>query len=323
MNLTIGTFNLNNLFTRWNFQAEVPRGTTLTQTLEFGPDAEARLRRFRGNVVTAKDADDKAAIAERILTIDVDVLAVQEVENIEALKTFNRESLGGLYPNVIVIEGNDPRLIDVGLLSKLPIGQVVSHQTAPDPDDPSVRVFGRDLLRADILTPSRSRRLLSLFNTHMKSNFVDRVEHRTPEARAAQRVRNNQRRRRQAIVTREIIEAETRPNSRYVLLGDMNDDPDSEFLEPVLGSPLGLVDPLTDVTETRESKHEDLGPQPGPRWTSRYKPSGEPPQHRLFDQIWVSPSLERRLGESFIDRRTKHGGDGSDHDPTWVTLTGL
>ncbi|MEL6983871.1 MAG: endonuclease/exonuclease/phosphatase family protein [Actinomycetota bacterium] len=323
MNLTIGTFNLNNLFTRWNFQAEVPRGTTLTQTLEFGPDAEARLRTFRGTVVTAKKPVDKAAVAARILEMDVDVLAVQEVENIEALRTFNRESLNGLYPHVIVIEGNDPRLIDVGLLSKYPVGQVVSHQTAPDPDDSSLRVFGRDLLRADILTPSRSRRLLSLFNTHMKSNFVDTLEHRTPEAQAAQRIRNNQRRLRQSIVTREIIESETRPNSRYVLLGDMNDDPDSDFLAPVLDSPLGLVDALTEVTETRESKHENLGPQPGPRWTSRYKPSGEPPQHRLFDQIWVSPGLERRLDASFIDRRTKHGGDGSDHDPAWVTLKGL
>lgn len=323
MDLTIGTFNLNNLFTRWNFQAEVPRGTTLTQTLEFGPDAEARLRTFRGNVVSAKKPRDKATIAARVKAIDVDVLAVQEVENIEALRTFNRESLGGLYPHVVVIEGNDPRLIDVGLLSKYPVGQVVSHQTAPDPDDPSRRVFGRDLLRADILTPSRSRRLFSLFNTHMKSNFVDTLEHRTPEAQAAQRVRNNQRRLRQSIATREIIEAETRPNSRYILLGDMNDDPDSEFLAPVLDSSLGLVDALTDVTETRESKHEDLGPQPGPRWTSRYKPSGEPPEHRLFDQVWVSPSLERRVDASFIDRRTKHGGDGSDHDPAWVRLKGL
>lgn len=323
MDLTVGTFNLNNLFSRWNFQAEVPKGTTLTQTLEFGPDTEARLRRFRGRVVTAKDPDDTATIAARIAAIDVDVLAVQEVENIEALKTFNRESLGGRYPHVIVIEGNDPRLIDVGLLSKYPVGQVVSHQTAPDPDDPSKRVFGRDLLRADILTPSRSRRLLSLFNTHMKSNFVDSLEHRTPEAKAAQRIRNNERRKRQAIATEEIIAAETRPNSRYVLLGDMNDDPDSEFLAPMLDSSLGLVDALTDVSETRESKHEQLGAQPGPRWTSRYKPSGEPPEHRLFDQIWVSPSLASKVDASFIERRTKHGGNGSDHDPSWVTLKGL
>lgn len=323
MDLTVGTFNLNNLFSRWNFQSEVPRGTTLTQTLEFGPGAQARLRTFKGRVVTAKDDAATAAIAARILEMDVDVLAVQEVENIEALRTFNREALGGLYPNAIVIEGNDPRLIDVGLLSKYPVGQVVSHQTAPDPAEPVRRIFGRDLLRADILTPSRSRRLLSIYNTHMKSNFVDRTEHRTEEARAAARVRANDRRRRQAQVTRDLIAAETRPNSRFVLLGDMNDDPDSDHLAPMVDSSLGLVDALTEVSETRPSKAESLGPQPGPRWTNRHKESGQPPRHRLFDQIWLSPSLERRLDGAHIDRRTRHGGDGSDHDPAWVSLRGL
>ncbi len=323
MDLTIGTFNLNNLFSRWNFQAAVPKGTTLTQTLEFDGDAEVRLRQFKGRVVTAKEDRATDAIAERIMAMDLDVLAVQEVENIEALRTFNAESLHGLYPHVIVIEGNDPRLIDVGILSRFPVGQVVSHQTAPDPIQPAERIFGRDLLRVDILTPSRSRRLLTVYNTHMKSNFIDRLDHPTPEQRAAQAIRNNERRKRQAEVTKAIIEEETRPNSKFVLLGDMNDDPDSPHLEPVLDSTLGLVDALTDVRETRASKHEDLGPQPGPRWTSRHKESGQPPQHRLFDQIWVSPGLATRVGESFIDRRTKHGGDGSDHDPAWVTLRSL
>ena len=32
MDLTIGTFNLDNLFSRWDCQAVVPKGTTLTQT---------------------------------------------------------------------------------------------------------------------------------------------------------------------------------------------------------------------------------------------------------------------------------------------------
>ena len=323
MDLTVGTFNLNNLFTRWNFQAEVPKGTTLTQTIEFDNTSQRRLRTFRGRVVTAKDEEDTVTIAERIAAMDVDVLAVQEVENIEALRTFNTEQLNRQYQHVILVEGNDPRLIDVGILSKFPIGQVVSHQTAPDPIRPFKRVFGRDLLRVDVLTPSRSRRLLTVFNTHMKSNFVDRLDHPTPAMQAAEAIRNNERRHRQAEATREIIEDETRPNSNYVLLGDMNDDPDSPHLAPVLDSSLKLFDALSGVTETRESKTESLGPQPGPRWTSRFKKTGAPPEHRLFDQIWVSPSLKSRVDESFIDRRTKHGGDGSDHDPAWVTIRDL
>jgi endonuclease/exonuclease/phosphatase family metal-dependent hydrolase len=323
MDLSIGTFNLNNLFTRWNFQAEVPRGTTLPETIEFDANANRRLRTFKGRVVTQKDEADTVTIAQRISAMDVDVLAVQEVENIEALRTFNTERLNGLYPHVILVEGNDPRLIDVGILSKFPVGQVVSHQTSPDPIRPFKRIFGRDLLRVDILTPSRSRRLCTIFNTHMKSNFVDRLDHPTPEMQALQAVRNNERRQRQSEVTKEIIEAETRPNSKYVFLGDMNDDPDSPHMAPVVDSSLKLVDALESVSETRESKPETLGPQPGPRWTSRHKESGVPPEHRLFDQIWVSPSLKTRVDQSFIDRRSKHGGDGSDHDPAWVTIRDL
>lgn len=134
MDLTVGTFNLNNLFSRWNFQAEVPRGTRLEQVIEFDSGSQRRLRTFKGRVVTAKDADDTQAVANRIKDMDVDVLAVQEAENIEALRTFNRESLGGMYPHVILVEGNDARLIDVGYLSRFPIGQVVFCGPTGAPD---------------------------------------------------------------------------------------------------------------------------------------------------------------------------------------------
>ena len=323
MDLTVGTFNLNNLFSRWNFQAEVPKGTVLEQVVVFDAASERRLRTFKGRVVHQKDPDDTVDIADRIKSMDLDVLAVQEAENIEALRTFNKESLGGMYPHVILVEGNDPRLIDVGVLSRYPIGQVVSHQTEPDPISPVRPIFGRDLLRVDVLNPTRRERLLSIYNTHMKSNFIDWSENRTAEKREAARVRNNERRRRQAEATRRIVEDETRPNSKYVVLGDMNDDPESEHLAPLVQSKLKLVDALANVEETRASKAETVGPQPGPRWTSRYKRSGEPPEHRLFDQIWVSPSLGSRVDRSFIERRTKHGGNGSDHDPAWVVLRDL
>ena len=83
--------------------------------------------------------------------MDVDVLTVQEVEHIGILKRFNRDHLEKLYPHVVLIEGNDQRFIDVGILSKLPIGAIVSYQTAARPDEPNRRVFSRDLLQVEIL----------------------------------------------------------------------------------------------------------------------------------------------------------------------------
>jgi exonuclease III len=39
-----------------------------------------------------------------------------------------------------------------------------------------------------------------------------------------------------------------------------------------------------------------------------------------MDQVWLSPALAAKQTDAFIERRTKVSGDGSDHDPAWVTL---
>jgi hypothetical protein len=65
----------------------------------------------------------------------------------------------------VLIEGNDPRLIDVAVLSKLPLGAVTSWQHAVHPGNPGERVFGRDLLEVEVLNSARTERLFTLFNT--------------------------------------------------------------------------------------------------------------------------------------------------------------
>jgi hypothetical protein len=106
------------------------------------------------------------------------------------------------------------------------------------------------------------------------------------------------------------------------IVGDMNDAPDTAPLTAMMtieGN--NLVNALANPTETRPAKSEKDGNDPAtPAWTHRFKPSGQPPEHKLFDQIWLSPKLAAGMGQAFIDRRTKHGGDGSDHDPAWVEL---
>ncbi|QQM32231.1 endonuclease/exonuclease/phosphatase family protein [Martelella lutilitoris] len=322
MAVKVGTFNLNNLFSRFNFQAEVAADPDIDEgglTLTFAPN-EVDVRTFMGRLVKQKDPQDTAEIARRILEImDVDVLAVQEVEHVEILRKFNRDYLRGLYPEVVLVEGNDTRLIDVGLLSRLPIGPITSHQAARHPDAPRKRVFGRDLVRVDILDAT-GETAFSVYNTHMKSHYVPFDEDPVEGARRA-----NERRRQQAEMTRKIIEAEQGENGRFVLLGDMNDPPDSPYLAPmtvIAGRP--LVNGLADARETRPPKPESPGQGDGPtetNWTHRYNPPGPAlPLYEQYDQIWLSPALAPRLQEAFIDRRTKHGGDGSDHDPAWIVL---
>lgn len=133
MELSVGTFNLNDLFSRFNFEGVVdelrrsdqPAGS-LTIRYEFTDPGTYRIRTFRGRLVNAKDSEETSMIAGRINAIDLNVLAVQEVENIEVLKSFNQDHLGNRYRYRVLVEGNDPRFIDVGILSKLPVGAVTS-----------------------------------------------------------------------------------------------------------------------------------------------------------------------------------------------------
>jgi endonuclease/exonuclease/phosphatase family metal-dependent hydrolase len=321
MKLTVGTFNLNNLFSRYNFQAEIDAlrdGQSLVagETLyQFGPSDAFKVRSYKGRLVKAKDAAGTAQVAERIRRIDVDVLAVQEAEDIDTLRQFNREHLGGMYKHVVLVEGNDPRLIDVGVMSKYPLGAVTSWQRAVHPDTPQELIFGRDLLEVEVLNERGNARLFTLFNTHLKSQFVD-----FREDPVAGRAAADQRRTRQAQTMARIIKLRTRPDSRYAVVGDMNDAPDSA---PLAGftqdAELGLVNALASPSETRAAKPDS--PMPATTaWTHRFKAADAPAHYALFDQVWLSPPLAPRQSGAWIDRRTKHGGDGSDHDPAWVEV---
>ncbi|MEM7613818.1 MAG: endonuclease/exonuclease/phosphatase family protein, partial [Pseudomonadota bacterium] len=227
--------------------------------------------------------------------------------------------LNGMYGHIALIEGNDRRLIDVGVMSKLPLGAITSHQTATHPDDPTRPVFGRDLQEVDVLAPN-GKRLFTVYNNHLKSHFVPFGQDPVQGALEA-----NARRRRQAETVARIISARQRAGAKFVVLGDMNDPPDSADLAPMLTVDGRILsNGLAAAVETRPPKAETQGQGPGPatpQWTHRFNPPGpEFPRYELFDQVWLSNSLAPKLVSAHIDRRTKHGGDGSDHDPAWVVL---
>ncbi|MEG3630594.1 endonuclease/exonuclease/phosphatase family protein [Streptomyces poriticola] len=320
----MGTFNLNNLFSRFNFRAEISAvhpvddEGRLTSSYVFDDPEKVRIRTYKGRLVKGKDPGAQQTVARRIREMDLDILAVQEVEDIDTLRFFVAQHLGGAYPHLSLIEGNDPRLIDVAVLSKFPFGAVTSWQHAVHPDLPGERVFSRDLLEVHILDPrDPDRQLLTVFNNHLKSQFVDPAT--DPEE--GKRL-NDERRTRQTDTIVRIVAERTRPDGRYIVLGDMNDTPDAPTLAR-LGEPTpqsSLTEALAHPEETRAPKPDDPPPPASGSWTHRFKETGQPADYELFDQIWLSRSLVARHRSSHIDRRTRHGGDGSDHDPAWVVL---
>jgi hypothetical protein len=69
-------------------------------------------------------------LAERIEALEIDVLCVQEVEDLAALEDFVKyldlETAG--FKHLSLVEGNDHRFIDVGVISKLPLGGVAGKR---------------------------------------------------------------------------------------------------------------------------------------------------------------------------------------------------
>lgn len=324
MSITVGTFNLNNLFSRFNFElladiANLPDGkVSLEKVRTIVGSLDNSQVEYKGVALHRKDPAARQAVAARIDAMNLDILVAQEVEDIDTLRSFVHTELKNpaMYPYLILVEGNDPRLIDIAVMSKYPIGEVATWQHAVHPAAPNERIFSRDLLQVQILSHDRSHHLFTLFCNHLKSHYVPWNEDQIAGAKAA-----NQRRQLQAETLARIVQAQLRPTSAFVVLGDMNDGIDAPYIKAFTdNSALNLVNALAHPVETRPAPKSAQPPPPSPAWTSRFKPTGKPAEYYLFDQIWLSPHLSGRQTGAFIDRRTKLGGDGSDHDPAWVVL---
>jgi hypothetical protein len=102
--------------------------------------------------------------------LDADVFCVEETESRTALNHFNEAVIpkvgGPTYDHVMLIDGNDDRGIDVGIMTKqsFDIQSIVSHV---DDYDEHGKVFSRDCAEYKINTPSGNT-LLVLIN-HFKS----------------------------------------------------------------------------------------------------------------------------------------------------------
>lgn len=97
-----------------------------------------------------------------------DILVMQEVENKKVLERLNKEFLNSAYAEVILIEGSDPRGIDVAIMSKLPLNRKPVLHTIPlKSDDPEAKKDTRGILEADLKLPDGSP--LTVFAIHFPS----------------------------------------------------------------------------------------------------------------------------------------------------------
>ncbi|HNO78485.1 MAG TPA: endonuclease/exonuclease/phosphatase family protein [Phycisphaerae bacterium] len=164
-------------------------------------------------------------LAKIIRQADADVVAFQEVENRGVLENFVATHLSGMgYCDVVLIEGNNPRGIDVGLISRLPVGEVTSHRHVDfrSADGKDMR-FKRDLLQVSIEPEGYSP--FDVFVVHLKSKHGGADESRPIRLGETLAIRKKLDR----ILTND-------PQALFVICGDFNDTFDSEPLQRLVGS---------------------------------------------------------------------------------------
>ncbi|HEX6882209.1 MAG TPA: endonuclease/exonuclease/phosphatase family protein [Planctomycetota bacterium] len=223
--------------------------------------------------------------AQVVEAVAADVLVCVEVEDRLTLERFNRQVLDPAhrYPHAMLIDGNDSRGIDVGLLSRHPIRAMVSH--IDDPGANGERVFSRDCPEYDLELPGGET--LVVIPNHFKSK------------RGGDSAASRERRRRQGERAHEIARTALARSPLVLVAGDLNDTPDSEALQEVLS------DGFADV-----QAHPDYP-------TDRPGTFGTGLARDKIDYLIQSPQLGARLRTTGLERR------GTYHPQLWASFPGV
>jgi endonuclease/exonuclease/phosphatase family metal-dependent hydrolase len=215
-----------------------------------------------------------------IRDVDADVLAVIEAENRTALKQFSdivlRKVEGVPYSQIMVIDGNDMRGIDVGIMTRpgYEIGLMRSH--IHDPLANGEPVFSRDCPEYQITTPSGEA--IWVLPNHFKSKFGgDNAASRTKREAQAKRV---------AEIYRRLREE---GHDKVIVLGDLNDTPNSPPLHPLIAG--------TDLKDVAEHRVFDTGEFAGKGTFGLGNDSNK------IDYLLLSPALFERVSSAGLFRK--------------------
>ncbi|MBK5934800.1 endonuclease/exonuclease/phosphatase family protein [Rhodovulum imhoffii] len=325
MRLRLCTFNIENLFTRFDFSA-----FTDTRAARYLPEIVQFYGTFDGGDLTgfeefkqmvqsaaiAQDDDKRQHTALAFAEADADVYCLQEVDSFSALDRFMAAYVRKIgvdpYPQMILHEGNDPRGIDVATVAR-DIRPVMTRSHAPvTPGWVRQTDRGTRLLEEYPLAKARAARLrganarifrrdcveiqvdvggvpVSLFNCHFKSMSGGR------EATLGMRQL-------EAIAVREIVSRKFSDPARalWAIMGDLNDyrmahviskarQDDGSYSERLKEESESGVDPLL-----RDgfgiNTLEDLAPEN--RWSHYYAGARHKTQ---LDYIIASPALAARI----------------------------
>lgn len=315
MSLRLGTFNIENLMTRFDFTGwrNRLRQDRVLQLFEVGSkEVYEQLEQAR---LIAETDDTRQLSALAIADADADILCLQEVDNMPALEAFEYGYLyrmvGNGYRQKFLVEGNDGRGIDVAVLmreetrsgQKIEVVDVRSHAmlTYQDLDlfndelaltnKPTDKIFKRDCLELELKIGGKP---FSLYVVHFKSmgNARDNRDGRlgTMAIRTAE-----------AKAVRHIIEKQLgRDGARignFAICGDMNDYQERVKVIGTRRSGYEFEPVREEVSALDVFSHDGFAENivvrrdVMDRWTL-YHARGPQEQHLCqLDYIWLSPAL--------------------------------
>lgn len=250
MKIRIATFNIENLFTRFDFTAFTKDGYDAERARSYLPPVVNFLADFDGGnlenfddfrslmrAASVSQVDDKRQhTALALQETDAHVVCLQEVDSADALARFLAayyKKLGGRrdYQQLVLHEANDPRGIDVAALAVKDVGLYTRSHASFTPADygtkeersafvaawpATKKVIGsrRRIFRRDCLELEvrKQGKTLSVFNCHFKSMSGGR-----PKSVGIRQA--------EALAVRRIIEEkfDNPAEANWIIVGDLND----------------------------------------------------------------------------------------------------
>lgn len=177
-----------------------------TQNVEIIANGRAN---WIGWVELAKESTNEIGTrmtARVIQDVGADIIGIVEAEDRPSLVRFNKELLGGLYRHIMLIDGNDERGIDVGIMMGNNF-EIKSIRSNVDTEDAVGTVFSRDCPQYEVITPSGT--VVHVLVNHFKSQSGG----------------GGPQRQRQAAEVRRIVDHLVDQGQHVVVLGDFNEGP--------------------------------------------------------------------------------------------------